>query len=91
MLRALLWLWQAAVLSSAGARVPGAQALAAAAQGSAAVALWFQSADSVAVVHTLVASWRVGSSRTRDQNCISCIGRQTAHHWSTREALILLS
>lgn len=38
-----------------------------------------------------VASWRVRSSRTGDQNCVSCTGRQTPHHWSTRETLILLS
>ena len=27
-----------------------------------------------------------GSSRPRDQTCISCIGRQILHHWATREA-----
>ena len=27
----------------------------------------------------------VGSSRTRNRTCVSCIGRQTLHHWATRE------
>ena len=27
----------------------------------------------------------VGSSRTRNRTCVSCIGRRTLHHWATRE------
>ena len=30
--------------------------------------------------------WHVGSSRTRDETCVSCIGRQILYHWATREA-----
>ena len=37
----------------------------------------------------LAALWRVGSSRTRDRTCVSCIGRQILHHWATREAFWL--
>ena len=33
-----------------------------------------------------VASQHVGSSWTRDQTSISCIGRQILYHWATREA-----
>ena len=33
--------------------------------------------------------WHVGSSRTRDQTCVSCIGRWILHQWATREALDL--
>ena len=29
---------------------------------------------------------RVGSSQTRDRTCVSCVGRQTYNHWTTREA-----
>ena len=28
-----------------------------------------------------------GSSWTRDQTCVSCIGKQILYHWATREAL----
>ena len=31
----------------------------------------------------------MGSSWTRDQTCVSCIGRQILYHWATREAPIL--
>ena len=38
--------------------------------------------------HTgLVAPGPVGSSWTRNQTCVSCIGRQILYHWATREAL----
>ena len=33
-----------------------------------------------------VASWYVGTSRTVDVTCVSCIGRQILYHWTTREA-----
>ena len=36
---------------------------------------------------SLVAPRHVGSSWTRDQTRVSCIGRQTLHLWATREAL----
>ena len=32
----------------------------------------------------------VGSSHTRDQTCVPCIGRQILNHWNTREVLALL-
>ena len=35
----------------------------------------------------LVAPWHVGSSRTRAQTRVSCIGRQSLNHCATREAL----
>ena len=35
-----------------------------------------------------VALWYVGSSQTRDQTHVSCIGRQILNHWTTREVLI---
>ena len=34
----------------------------------------------------LVVLWHVGSSRTRDQTCVSCIGKRILYHWATREA-----
>ena len=33
----------------------------------------------------LVALQHVESSQTRNQTCVSCIGRQTLNHWTTRE------
>ena len=33
----------------------------------------------------------VGSSRTRDQTCIPCLGGRIPYHWATREAPWLLS
>ena len=33
----------------------------------------------------------MGSSRIRDQICVSCIGRQILYHWATREAGDLFS
>ena len=35
------------------------------------------------------ALWHVGFSRTRDQTCVSCIGRQILYHQTAREALDL--
>ena len=36
--------------------------------------------------HTgLVAPWHVGSSWTRNQTCVPCIGRQILNHWTIRE------
>ena len=40
---------------------------------------------SVAVVPGLGASWRVGSSRTRDRTHVLCTSRWILNHWSTRE------
>ena len=37
-----------------------------------------------------VISFCRGSSWTRDQTCISCIGRQILYHWATKEAPTLL-
>ena len=48
------------------------------------------SASSVVVVHGLVALWQVGSSGTRAQTRVSCIGRWILYHWDTREAPSLL-
>ena len=39
----------------------------------------------------LGAPQHVRSSRTRDQTCVSCIGRQILYHRATREALKLNS
>ena len=38
----------------------------------------------------LVAPRHVGSSWTRDQTHVPCIGRWILHHWATREALVNL-
>ena len=47
---------------------------------------------SVVVVHGLSFSvWPVGSSRTRDQTRVPCVGRQILNHWITREVLTELS
>ena len=37
----------------------------------------------------LLAPWHVGSSRTRIQACVPCIGRWILNHCTTREALYL--
>ena len=39
----------------------------------------------------LVVSWHVGSSWTRDQTHVPCLGRQCLNHWTTKEILNLLS
>ena len=44
------------------------------------------SAGIIVGVHGLSCSPVLGSSRTRDQTGVSCIGRQTLYHWATREA-----
>ena len=44
------------------------------------------SAGIIVGVHGLSCSLVLGSSRTRDQTGVSCIGRQTLYHWATREA-----
>ena len=46
---------------------------------------------SAVVVHRLSFPRHMGSSQTRDQTCISCIGRQIIYHWATREAPLCLS
>ena len=33
------------------------------------------------------APWHVGSSQTRDETCVPCIGRWILNHWAIREAL----
>ena len=33
----------------------------------------------------LIAPWRVGSSWTKNQTCVPCIGRWILNHWTTRE------
>ena len=38
----------------------------------------------------LAAPWHVGSSRTRAQTCVPCIGRRILNHCATREALFFL-
>ena len=38
----------------------------------------------------LVAPWHVGSSRTRALSCVSCIGRRTLDHCTTREVPIFI-
>ena len=37
----------------------------------------------------LVAPWHVGSSRTRDQTCVPCIGRWILNHCATRDVWTL--
>ena len=34
---------------------------------------------------SLVATWHVKSSQTRDQTCVPCIGRWLLNHWTTTE------
>ena len=47
---------------------------------------------SAVVAHGLSFSvWPVGSSRTRDQTLVPCVGRQILNHWITREVLTELS
>ena len=53
--------------------------------GSVVVAHRLYSAGSVVVVHGLVALWHVGSSQTRDQTCVPCLGRHILNHYTTRE------
>ena len=45
-----------------------------------------QGASSVVVVHRLSCSRHVGSSQTKDQTSISCIGRWILNHWTIRGA-----
>ena len=45
----------------------------------------------VLVAWSLVAPWYVGSSWTRDQTCVSCIGRWILYHWAIKEALKIMS
>ena len=53
--------------------------------GSVAVACGLYSAGSVVVEHGLVTPQHVGSSRTRDQTHVPCIGRRILNHCATRE------
>ena len=53
--------------------------------GFSTVALGLQSTGSVAVVHRgLAAPQHAGSSRIRDQICVSCIGRWLLYHWANQ-------
>ena len=47
----------------------------------------FRSTVSGVVPRDLAALWHVGSSRTRDPTCVSCIGRWILNYWTTREVL----
>ena len=38
------------------------------------------------ILEWIAISFSRGSSQTRDQTCISCIGRWILYHWATREA-----
>ena len=38
-----------------------------------------------------VALWHVGSSWTRDQILVSCIGRRLLNHWTTRKVRCVLT
>ena len=44
----------------------------------------------VLVAWSLVAPWYVGSSWTRGQTCVSCIGRWILYHWAIKEALKIM-
>ena len=45
---------------------------------------------SIVVVHGLSSSTPVGSSGTRNQTHVSCIGRWSLNHWTTREVLSMI-
>ena len=45
-----------------------------------------QSVGSLAVAPGLAALQQAGSSWSRDQTCVSCIGRWVPNHWTAREA-----
>ena len=59
--------------------------------GSAVVARGLQSAGSVVWHTVLVAPQHVGSSRTRDQTRVPCIGRRILNHCTTKEVPKLYS
>ena len=72
------------LLRSTGSRRPGFSSC-----GTRAQQLWLtgSSAQAQQLWHTgLVAPQHVGSSRTRAQTCVSCIGRRILNHCATREA-----
>ena len=57
-------------------------------QSMASRCMGFSSCDTLAQylwLTGLVAPWHVGSSRTRAQTHVPCIGRQTLNHHATRE------
>ena len=64
-------MWWLLLLHSMGYRVRGLQYL------------WYM--GSVAAVHRLCSPRHVGSSWTRDQTSVPCIGRRILNHWATRE------
>jgi len=52
-------------------------------QAAGAQQLWFPGSRAQAAWLprvSVVAVWHVGSARTRDRTCVSCIGRQTLYH-----------
>ena len=57
-----------------------------------------QSTHTHSRAHRLQQLWRsglvglghVGSSRTRDQSCVSCISKQILNQWATGEVLVLI-
>ena len=82
--RAGFSLWRLLVLWSTGSRAHRLQQFwhtgsVVVFPGSMAQALWLRCTG-------WVSPWHVGSSRTRDQTHVTCIGRQTLYHYTTREA-----
>ena len=69
------------LLWSRGRGPPWAQYLQLAGSGAQAQSLWRLG---------LVAPWHVGSSWTRDQTHVPCIGRQILNHWPPKKVLFLL-
>ena len=79
--RAFFQLWQAGATLHRGARAShyhGLSCCGAQAPDAQAQQLWLTG---------LIAPWHVGSSQTRAQTHVSCIGRQILNHCTTREAL----
>ena len=69
------------------AQAVGAQASVVKAHGLSSCGLWTLELR-LELWHTgLVALWQIESSWTRDQSCVSCIGRQILIHCTTREVL----
>ena len=88
-----LQLWRAGATLCCGAwasRCGGFSCCRARALGAQAKQLWLAGSRAQAqqLWRTgLVASWHVGSSRTRAQTHVPCIGRRILNHCATREAL----
>ena len=80
--------WWLLLLQSTGSRCMGFSS-----SGTQAQQLWHvgSRAQAQQLWHTgLVAPQHVGSSRTRAQTRVPCIGRQIPNHCATREALIMI-